>query len=93
MRDLCSSQNMVRCRALYLTPLLRNRAHMSRVVTQAYNEAILLQLLCVVALTCVCVLGEIDHLAGLTGLRAGLSVLALAKFTVVNHLFQVSLIR
>ena len=81
---------MVRYRALYLTPLLRNRARMSRIVTLAYNEAILLHLLCVVALTCACVLGEIDHLAGLAGLRVGLSLLALAKFNLDNHLFQVN---
>jgi len=80
---------MVRCRAIYLTPLLRNHARMSRIVTLAYNEAIMLHLLCVVALTCVCVLGEIDHLAGLAGLRVGLSLLALAKCIVINHLFQV----
>ena len=89
MRNLCSSRVMVRCRALYLTPLLRNRAHMSRVVTQAYNEAILLQLLCLAALTCVYIAGEIDHLAGCAGLRAGLTCLTLVKFSVVNHLFQV----
>ena len=62
---------------------------MPRIVTCAFNEAILLHLLCLVALTCVCVLGEIDHLAGLAGLRVGLSLLALAKSTVINHLFQV----
>ena len=67
---------MVRCRAVYLTPLLRNRARMSRIVTLAYNEAILLHLLCLAALTCVYIAGEIDHLAGLAGLRAGLSLLA-----------------
>ena len=79
---------MVRCRALYLTPLLRNRAHMSRVVTQAFNEAILLQLLCLAALTCVQTASEIDHLAGLAGLRVGLSFLALAKSYLINYLFQ-----
>ena len=77
---------MVRCRALYLTPLMRNRAHMARVVTQAFNEAIMLHLLCLVALTCVCMAGEIDHLAGCAGLHAGLSCLALAKFRLEKHL-------
>ena len=81
---------MVRCRALYLTPLMRNRAHMARVVTQAFNEAIVLHLLCLVALTCVCMAGEIDNLAGCAGLHAGLSCLALAKFSIINHLFQVT---
>ena len=80
---------MVRCRAVYLTPLLRNHAHRSRVVTQAFNEAILLQLLCLAALTCVYIAGEIDHLAGCAGLRAGLSCLALAKCSLINYLFQV----
>ena len=80
---------MVRCRAVYLTPLLRNHAHRSRVVTQAFNEAIMLHLLSLCALTCVCAASEIDHLAGCAGLRAGLSLLALAKSTVINHLFQV----
>ena len=80
---------MVRCRALYLDPYLQNRALMPRVVTLAFNEAIMLHLLLLGALTCVCIASEIDHLAGCAGLRAGLSVLALAKFTVINHLFRV----
>ena len=89
MGNLLHSHAMVRCRAVYLTPLLRNHAHRSRVVTQAFNEAIMLHLLCLAALTCVYIAGEIDHLAGCAGLHAGLTCLALAKFSLINHLFQV----
>ena len=89
MRNLCRRETLARLRALYVTPLLWNHTLMPRILTCAFSEAILLHLLCVVALTCACVLGEIDHLAGCAGLHAGLSVLALAKSTIINYLFQV----
>ena len=89
MRNSLHSHATVRCRALYLDPFLQNRALMPRVVTLAFNEAIMLHLLSLCALTCVCAAGEIDHLAGCAGLRAGLTCLALAKFYLNNYLFQV----
>ena len=90
MRNLCCRETLARLRALYVTPLLWNHTLMPRILTCAFSEAILLHWLLLGALTCVCVASEIDHLAGLTGLHAGLSLLALAKFNLNNYLFQVS---
>ena len=92
MRNLCSRETLARLRASYVTPLLWNRTVMPRIVTCAFNEAILLHLLCLAVLTCVLTASEIDHLAGCAGLHAGLSGLALAKFHLINHLFQVQLV-
>ena len=89
MRKFCCSRTLAQQRALYVAPLVWNRTLMPRILTCAFNEAILLHLLCLVALTCVCVLGEFNQLAGCAGLHVGLSLLALAKSSINNHLFQV----
>lgn len=80
-------------RASYVTPLLCNRKLMPRIVTLAFNEAILLHLLLLGALVCACMASEIDHLAGMPGLRLGLSALALGIRPAKNYLFQVDLTR
>ena len=89
MRNLCCRETLARLRALYVTPLLWNHTLMPRILTCAFNEAILLHLLLLVALTCVQIASEIDHLAGCAGLHAGLTCLVLAKFSSLNYLFQV----
>ena len=78
-----------RARASYVTPLLCNRKLMPRIVTLAFNEAILLHLLLLGALVCACMASEIDHLAGMPGLRLGLSALALGIRPAKDYLFQV----
>ena len=77
-------------RASYVTPLLSNRNLMPRIVTLAFNEAILLHLLLLGALVCACMASEIDHLAGMPGLRLGLSALALGIRPAKSYLFQVA---
>ena len=79
-----------RARASYVTPLLCNRKLMPRIVTLAFNEAILLHLLLLGALVCACMASEIDHLAGMPELRLGLSALALGIRPAKGYLFQVS---
>ena len=78
-----------RARASYVTPLLCNRKLMPRIVTLAFNEAILLHLLLLGALVCACMASEIDYLAGMPGLRLGLSALALGIRPAKDYLFQV----
>ena len=62
---------------------------MPRIVTLAFNEAILLHLLLLGALVCACMASEIDYLAGMPGLRLGLSALALGTRPAKDYLFQV----
>ena len=76
-------------RASYVTPLLCNRKLMPRIVTLAFNQAILLHLLSLCALVLVNILAELDASVGMPGLRLGLSALALGIRPVKNHLFQV----
>ena len=64
-------------RASYVTPLLCNRKLMPRIVTLAFNQAILLHLLSLYAMVLVNTLAELDASVGMPGLRLGLSALAL----------------
>ena len=64
---------------------------MPRIVTLAFNEAILLYLLSLYALVLVNTLAEFDASIGMPGLRLGLSSLALGIRPVFNYLFQVPL--
>ena len=76
-------------RASYVTPLLCNRKLMPRILTCAFNEAILLHLLSLYALVLVNALAELDAGVGMPGLRLGLSALALGIRPAKYHLFQV----
>ena len=62
---------------------------MPRIVTKAFNEAILLHLLSLYALVLVNTLAEFDASIGMPGLRLGLSSLALGIRPAFNYLFQV----
>ena len=77
-------------RASYVTPSLCNRKSMPRIVTLAFNRAILLHLLSLYALVLVNILAELDASVGMPGLRLGLSALALGIRPAKNHLFQVA---
>ena len=76
-------------RASYVTPLLCNRNLMPRIVTLAFNEAILLYLLSIFALVLVNTLSELDTSIGMPELRFGLSTIALVTRPALDHLFQV----
>ena len=62
---------------------------MPRIVTKAFNEAILLHLLSLYALVLVNTLAEVDASIGMPELRLGLSMLALGIRPAFNYLFQV----
>ena len=89
MRNYCTQTFARSARASYLTPLLCNRNLMPRIVTKAFNEAILLHLLSLYALVLVNTLAEFDASIGMPGLRLGLSSLALGIRPAFNYLFQV----
>ena len=63
---------------------------MPRIITLAFNEAILLHLLSLYALVLVNTLAEFDASIGMPGLRLGLSSLALGIRPAIDYLFQVT---